>query len=124
MPSASASDPASDPAGERRWMLNWYSATYHTRNRDERNAKTRARMAKLRLQEITLPPAEQEARQAARRSAAQKYRIKNSAALAKKAQQARASASAAKEREQVRSNRRERIRQEREQMREAESGCP
>ncbi|KAJ6504784.1 hypothetical protein C8R47DRAFT_1210033 [Mycena vitilis] len=123
MSTPSTSGSGGNAADEGRFMLNWYSCTYHARNRDERNAKTRARMAQLRLQENTLPPADENARQEARQAAAQKYRSKNAEKLAQKARKARASARAAKERERQRSLRRERGRQMRDEMRDEESGC-
>ncbi|KAJ7507623.1 hypothetical protein B0H11DRAFT_1902707 [Mycena galericulata] len=63
-------------AEERRFMANFRCSTYHTRHREERNAKTRARMAALRAREGTLPPAEQERKRVARHAAAAKYREK------------------------------------------------
>ncbi|KAJ6460708.1 hypothetical protein C8R47DRAFT_1226211 [Mycena vitilis] len=45
-------------------------------NHEQRNAATRARMARLRAQDATLPPDVLEARLAARREAARKYREK------------------------------------------------
>ncbi|KAJ6449240.1 hypothetical protein C8R47DRAFT_1230714 [Mycena vitilis] len=92
---------------DRTFMLRLYSSGYHARNREERNAKTRARMAGIRDKESTLPAEEQEARKAARLEAARRYRRKNAERLAQKAREARASARAVRERERMRTLRRE-----------------
>jgi hypothetical protein len=63
-------------AEERRERRNESSRRYDDRNRDERNAKTRARMAQLRAHEATLPLEEQAARREARRAADKRYRIR------------------------------------------------
>ncbi|KAJ7075438.1 hypothetical protein B0H15DRAFT_806223 [Mycena belliarum] len=75
---------------ERKFMQRFYSQSYHHRNRAERNAKTRERMAALRSREATLPEDAQEARLEARRASARKYREKNAWRLARKAREARA----------------------------------
>ncbi|KAJ7480362.1 hypothetical protein B0H11DRAFT_2233491 [Mycena galericulata] len=74
---------------ERRFMANFRCSTYHTRHREERNTKTRSRMAALRARESTLPVEEQERRREARRASAAKYREKNAWRLAKVAREAR-----------------------------------
>ncbi|KAJ7429400.1 hypothetical protein B0H11DRAFT_2265904 [Mycena galericulata] len=66
-----------------------YSSRYHRKNRDERNKKTRARMAKLRAQEATLPPPALAVRLEARREAARKYRAKNHLKIARGARERR-----------------------------------
>ncbi|KAJ7033962.1 hypothetical protein C8F04DRAFT_1183714 [Mycena alexandri] len=77
---------------DRRFMQSFNSSQYHARHREERNAKTRARMADLRAREHLLPLAEQEARKEARRESSRKYREKHSWRLAKEAREARAQA--------------------------------
>ncbi|KAJ6450538.1 hypothetical protein C8R47DRAFT_1084402 [Mycena vitilis] len=59
---------------EARLVQAWNSANYNDRNREERNAKKRVRMAALRQRQATMPPEIQEARAEARRAAAKKYR--------------------------------------------------
>ncbi|KAJ7620527.1 hypothetical protein DFH06DRAFT_1144057 [Mycena polygramma] len=80
---------------DRTFMLRIYSSSYHARHREERNAKTRARMASIRDKEATLPAEEKEARKEARREAARRYRQKNAERLAQKARDARSRARAA-----------------------------
>ncbi|KAJ7081988.1 hypothetical protein C8R43DRAFT_965544 [Mycena crocata] len=75
-------------ARERRFVEAIYSARYHRKNREERNRKTRLRMATLRAQDATLPPEQL----AARRASAKKYREQNKWKIAKKAREARRSA--------------------------------
>ncbi|KAJ7077511.1 hypothetical protein B0H15DRAFT_955014 [Mycena belliarum] len=77
---------------ERSFMQRFHSQTYHHRNREEHNAKTRLRMSALRAREATLPQADQDARLEARRASARKYREKNAWHLARKAREARAQA--------------------------------
>ncbi|KAJ7889822.1 hypothetical protein B0H14DRAFT_2561517 [Mycena olivaceomarginata] len=72
---------------ERKFMQNWNSSQYHARHREERNAKTRERMARLRARECKLPKEEQEARRLRRLASAQKYRQKNAWRLAKEARE-------------------------------------
>ncbi|KAJ7120551.1 hypothetical protein C8R43DRAFT_959794 [Mycena crocata] len=72
-------------AEERRFMQNFNSSTH----REERNAKTRERMAVLRHQEHTMPQAVQERRKEARRASAKKYREQNAWRLAQKARASR-----------------------------------
>ncbi|KAJ7197312.1 hypothetical protein B0H12DRAFT_1245072 [Mycena haematopus] len=86
-----------DELETRQILQSIYSARYYRKHRDERNAQTRQRMARLRAQESQLPQAELEARLAARREAAHKYREKNQRALAIKARQRRAHAKAVAE---------------------------
>ncbi|KAJ7429910.1 hypothetical protein B0H11DRAFT_1943991 [Mycena galericulata] len=61
-------------ARNRAFMDAIYSSRYHRKNRDERNRKTRERMAALRLREVTLPPQIAAGRLEAKREAARKYR--------------------------------------------------
>ncbi|KAJ7201937.1 hypothetical protein B0H12DRAFT_1244120 [Mycena haematopus] len=91
----------------RKYVLTPCSPLYHwfttypdllIRHRDKCNAQTRERMARLRAQERQLPDPEIEARVAARREAARKYREKNHRVLAMKARQRRAHAKPAVER--------------------------
>jgi hypothetical protein len=63
-------------AEERRERQNASSRRYDDRNREERNAKTRARMARLRAQEATMPPEEQAVRREARHAADKNYRLR------------------------------------------------
>ncbi|KAJ7475082.1 hypothetical protein B0H11DRAFT_2235722 [Mycena galericulata] len=74
---------------ERRFMANFRCSTYHARHREERNSKTRARMAALRAREAGLPQEEQERRREARNTSAAKYRANNAWRLAKAAREAR-----------------------------------
>ncbi|KAJ7030303.1 hypothetical protein C8F04DRAFT_1186931 [Mycena alexandri] len=61
------------------------SSRYNSRNREVRNQKTKARMARLRAAEKTLPKEEQAARKEARVASARRYREKNRARLAEEA---------------------------------------
>jgi hypothetical protein len=63
-------------AEERRERQNASSRRYDDRNREERNAKTRARMARLRAQEATMPPEEQAVCREARHAADKNYRLR------------------------------------------------
>ncbi|KAJ7503448.1 hypothetical protein B0H11DRAFT_2222731 [Mycena galericulata] len=60
------------------------SWVYNDEHRADRNQKTRARMAKLRAAEATLPLEERETRREARRASARKYRENNRDNLARR----------------------------------------
>ncbi|KAJ7178514.1 hypothetical protein C8R43DRAFT_942175 [Mycena crocata] len=76
-------------AQDRRLIEAIYSARYHRKNREERNRKTRLRMAALRAQDATLPPEQLATRLEARRASARKYREQNKWKIAKRAREAR-----------------------------------
>ncbi|KAJ6509360.1 hypothetical protein C8R47DRAFT_1065614 [Mycena vitilis] len=86
-----------EDADNRRYMGSIYSHRYYRKNREQRNEATRARMARLRAQDKTLPPDVLMARLAARREAARTYREKNRRKLRVKAREMRAEARASKE---------------------------
>ncbi|KAJ7810838.1 hypothetical protein B0H14DRAFT_2607005 [Mycena olivaceomarginata] len=69
-------------AEERRERQNANSRHYDDRNREERNAKTRARMARLRAQEATMSLEEQAVRREARHAADKNYCLRHSNRLA------------------------------------------
>ncbi|KAJ6457194.1 hypothetical protein C8R47DRAFT_1082120 [Mycena vitilis] len=74
----------------RRLMGSIYSHRYYRKHREERNRKTRERMARLRAEEASLPPDVLESRLEARRKAACRYREKNRRQIALKARERRA----------------------------------
>ncbi|KAJ7437067.1 hypothetical protein B0H11DRAFT_1936181 [Mycena galericulata] len=126
-------------AEERHFMANFRCSTYHTRHREERNAKTRARMAALRAREGTLPPAEQERKRVARHAAAAKYREKwgfrvlrvktgltydrNAWRLAKVAREARYKARVVREQEKAEAQRMEEARHWQQEELAAKQAC-
>ncbi|KAJ7646086.1 hypothetical protein DFH06DRAFT_1136232 [Mycena polygramma] len=85
----------------RRFMGAIYSHRYYRKNREQRNTQTRERMARLRRQDSTVPPDVLEARLAARREAARKYREKNKRTLKLKAREQRAAARGLKEQQRL-----------------------
>ncbi|KAJ7149514.1 hypothetical protein C8R43DRAFT_1128508 [Mycena crocata] len=88
------------------------SRTYNLENRDERNAKKRERMAKLRVSRERDPPELIEERRAAAREAARRYREKNRGVLASKSQNRRNEIREAQRRAEAREEARERRRVE------------
>ncbi|KAJ6479200.1 hypothetical protein C8R47DRAFT_1074642 [Mycena vitilis] len=76
----------------RRLMGSIYSHRYYRKHREERNQKTRERMARLRAEEGNLPPDVLAIRLEARREAARRYREKNRRQIALKARERRAHA--------------------------------
>ncbi|KAJ7810010.1 hypothetical protein B0H14DRAFT_2607636 [Mycena olivaceomarginata] len=60
----------------RQFMGSIYSGRYYRKNREQRNAQTRERMARLRAKDHTVPPEVLQARLDARQEAARKYREK------------------------------------------------
>ncbi|KAJ7040102.1 hypothetical protein C8F04DRAFT_1254245 [Mycena alexandri] len=82
---------------DRRIMNSIYSGRYNRKHKEERTAQTRERMRRLRAQDTVVSPQELQARLAARRESARRYREKHRRLLAHKARQARLHAKGHKE---------------------------